>query len=165
MSILKEIILSGAIGLAAIVSGCGVHRNTDANNQAKAITPDYYKQGIEKITTEFGIPETITTQITDVQDGFIVSVNGQTTAFKYVHVKGGDSPKGLVLIYPNSQYFEKYVPAKVTFRRITNSKITARLFNEKFVHERCNTNDEFNYIITADGLIEPEGVEYIEEKK
>lgn len=158
MSLVRKLVLAGAIGLSAIASGC---------EDKPPMDPRYTEN--TAVTAQFTNLETITTQITDVDTGFVAvrgssgdSSVGYSIAYKFVTVKGGDANKRLVLIYPTSKAFEKYVPVKINFKRIINGKISADEFITKYV---SGSLDLYNYTIDADGIIEPDGVEYIEDKK
>ena len=158
---LKEILLAGAIGLSAIVAGC---------NDAKPPIDQRYKTSAAANTSISENLETITTQITDVETGFIPARTGgnessvaYSFAYKFVTVKGGDASKRLVLIYPTSKAFEKYVPVKITFKKIQNRRISADELIRRYISGSLIVNH--SYPIEADGIIEPDGVNYIEEGK
>lgn len=160
MSLVRKLILTGAIGLSAIVSGCNDKPPMDQRYTGNAAIPAVLSESLE----------TITTQITDVDTGFVTvkgstgdSSVGYSFAYKFVTVKGGDASKRLVLIYPTSKAFEKYVPVKINFKRIQRGTISAEEFAKRYISG--SLTGVFNYTIEADGIIEPNGVEYIAEKK
>jgi hypothetical protein len=162
MSLLRKIgMYAGVAGLAAL-SLCNCSARAPKNQNPSTD----YKIGIENITAEFGELEKTLTQITDVQDGSMdFGQNGRSFHYKFVKVKGGDKPAGLLLLYPWPKYFEKYAPVEISFKRIKGSKISAHKFVKQYTKKGWYFSDNLNYIIEADGIIEPDGVKYLGEGK
>ncbi len=158
MSLVKKLILAGAVGLSLL--GC------DPENNKPTQVPEHvrYNADIGSIRADLGNLEKMTTQITDVQEG-ITSVSfdhgAASCAYKFVEIKGGDAKSRLILLYPHTKYFTKFTPVEITFKRLNNRKISAQEFIQTYHNKSCI----MNYIIEADGVIEPDGVKYLEDGK
>lgn len=167
MSLLKKIILAGAVGLTCL-TGCVPEpdavtaKSSGPNPEIK--TDQRYVNQDKKLLAEFGELEKITTQITDIQDGFAQWGNTGLRPYKFIEANGGDA-QGLVLIYPSAAYFRKFTPTEITFKRLKNRKITVREFMRRYAYQNVGVGDQDNHVIEADGIIEPDGVKYLGESK
>lgn len=172
MSLLRKLGLGIATaGLAGILLGCGSDPRA-INNKTKegefiVQTDERYFAGEQDPFSLQGKIETITTQIDDIQYGSVASIPesgsnavGINYEFVFVICKGGDGD-GLTLIYPHkSKAFKKYTPVEIKIKRLTNGKISTKLFYLKYVHQ--DGHKVYNRApIEADGIIEPDGIRYL----